>query len=82
MTRVRLAAIVVLWVAVLAPRPALAQRSVTDVLSFLLTNRSIPTDDAALDQAAAEATRDTNARFQRLELATLPTISSSTGFIR
>ena len=81
MTRVRLAAIVVLWVAVLAPRPALAQRSVPDVLSFLLTNRSIPTDDAALDHAAAEATRDTIARFLLLELATLPTISSSTGFI-
>ena len=64
-----------------APAPALAQRSVTDVLSFLLTNRSIPTDDAAQDEAAAAATRDTISRFLLLELATLPTLSSSTGFV-
>ena len=61
--------------------PALAQRSVTDVLSFLLTNQSIVTSDAAQDEAAAAATRDTIARFLLLELATVPTISSSTGFI-
>jgi hypothetical protein len=61
--------------------PALAQRSVTDVLSFLLTNRSIATEDAARDEAAAAATGDTIARFLLLELATLPTISSSTGFV-
>ena len=61
--------------------PAFAQRSVTDVLSFLLTNRSINTDDPAQDDAAAAATRDTISRFLLLELATLPTISSSTGFI-
>jgi hypothetical protein len=64
-----------------APAPALAQRSVTEVLSFLLTNRSIGTDDAAQDEAAAAATRDTISRFLLLELATLPTLSSSTGFI-
>jgi hypothetical protein len=64
-----------------APPPALAQRSVTEVLSFLLTNRSIPTDDAAQDEAAAAATRDTISRFLLLELATLPTLSSSTGFV-
>jgi hypothetical protein len=70
-----------LIVAISAPVPALAQRSVTDVLSFLLTNRSIPTDDAAQDEAAAAATRDTISRFLLLELATLPALSSSTGFI-
>jgi len=63
------------------PQPAFAQQSVTDILSFLLTNRSITTDDAARDEAAAAATRDTIARFLLLELATLPTVSSSTGFI-
>jgi hypothetical protein len=62
------------------PQPAFAQQSVTDILSFLLTNRSITTDDAARDEAAAAATRDTIARFLLLELATLPTVSSSTGF--
>jgi hypothetical protein len=73
-------ALVALLVAI-SPRPAFAQRSVTDVLSFLLTNRSIATDDAARDEAAARATRDTISRLLLVELATLPTVSSSTGFI-
>ena len=65
-----------------APVPALAQQgSVTDVLSFLLTNRSIATADATGDEAAAAATRDTISRLLLLELATVPTLSSSTGFV-
>ena len=70
-----------LFLAISAPDPAFAQRSVTDVLSFLLTNRSIATGDAAQDEAAAAATRDTISRFLLVELATLPTLSSSTGFV-
>ena len=82
MRRVRLVvALGVVSATLMAPRPVLAQRSVTDVLSFLLTNRSIPTDNPALDEAAAAATRDTISRFLLLELATLPALSSSTGFI-
>ena len=82
MRRVRLIAVLgMLCSTVMAPRPALAQRTVTDVLSFLLTNRSIPTDNPALDEAAAAATRDTMSRFLLLELGTLPALSSSTGFI-
>ena len=65
---------------VVVPSSARAQ-SVTDILSFLLTNRTIATNDAANDQAAAAATRDTISQFLLLELATLPTVSSSTGFI-
>jgi hypothetical protein len=82
MTRIRLAAAIgVVCVAVITPRPALAQRSVTEVLSFLLTNRSIPTNDPSLDAAAAAATRDTISRLLLLELSTVPTLSSSTGFV-
>ena len=82
MTRgLRLLTVTGLFLAISAPAPALAQRSVTDVLSFLLTNRSIPTDDAAQDEAAAAATRDTISRFLLVELATLPTLSSTSGFI-
>ena len=62
------------------PVPSFAQQSVTGILSFLLTNRSIGTDDPARDEAAAAATRDTISRFLRLELSTLPTLSSSAGF--
>ena len=78
----RFLAVIGVALAVSAPAPAVAQqRSVTDVLSFLLTNRSIATDDAAQDEAAAAATRDTISRFLLVELATLPTLSSTSGFI-
>jgi len=59
---------------------ASAQESVTDVLTFLLTNRSIPTGDFVRDDQAAADTRDIVARFLLLELATVPVSSSSGGF--
>ncbi len=62
-------------------RPAGAQESIRDVLSFLVTNRSIATDDFVRDEAAAAATSDTIARFLSIELATLPIASSASGFI-
>ncbi len=61
-------------------RPASAQQSLTDVLTFLLTNRSIPTADFVRDEQAAVETRDTVARFLILDLATLPVSPSSGGF--
>ena len=82
MTRRVSASVFAITLLAAAPPPALAQdRSVTDVLSFLLTNRSIATADAAQDEAAAAATRDTISRLLLLELATVPTLSSSTGFV-
>ena len=62
-----------------AVRPAEAQQSITDVLSFLMTNRTIPTDDFQRDEQAAIATRDTISTLLVLELATLPS-SSGGGF--
>src|SRR5919108_3128613 len=56
-----------------------AQRTISDVLSFLVTNRTIPTDDFVRDEQAAIATRDTIAKLLVLELATLPS-SSGGGF--
>jgi hypothetical protein len=56
-----------------------AQQSISDVLSFLLTNRTIPTDDFVRDEQAAIATRDTISKQLALELATLPS-SSGGGF--
>jgi Putative MetA-pathway of phenol degradation len=64
---------------VLAARVADAQQSVSDVLSFLVTNRSIPTGDFVRDEQAAIATRDTISKLLVLELATLPS-SSGGGF--
>jgi hypothetical protein len=71
------------WLALLlssSSAPAFAQQSMSDVLTFLLTNRSIPTGDFVRDEQAAASTRDVMARFVTLELATLPIASSAAGF--
>jgi len=60
--------------------PAAAQQPVSEVLSFLLTNRSIPTGDFVQDARAAAATRDTISTLLLLELATLPVTSSASAF--
>ena len=60
--------------------PANAQQTTLDVLSFLLTNRTIITGDFDRDAQAAAATRDTFATFLLQELSTLPVSSSSGGF--
>jgi Putative MetA-pathway of phenol degradation len=62
-----------------AERSAEAQQTITDVLTFLMTNRSIPTDDFVRDEQAAIATRDTIGDLLVLELANLPS-SSAAGF--
>lgn len=64
-----------LWAA-----PAAAQAPLEDVLSFLLTNQSIPTGDFVRDEAAAEATREAITRLLLVELTTVPLSSSSAGF--
>ena len=76
--RALLLAVCLLWTG--AAVPASAQQSVTDVLTFLLTNRSIPTGDFVRDEQAAVETRDVLARFLSLELATIPVSSSAGGF--
>jgi hypothetical protein len=60
---------------------ASAQESLTDVLSFLLTNRAVPTGDFERDAAAARATRDTMTRSLLTELSTLPVSSPSPGLV-
>jgi len=60
---------------------ALAQSTVTDIVSFLVTNQSIPTGDAARDRAAAEAARDTITRALLVNLASVPIGTSSSGFL-
>ncbi len=52
----------------------------SDVLSFLLTNRSIATDDFVRDEQAAATTRDTVTRLLLAELSMLPTASPASGF--
>jgi hypothetical protein len=74
------AAAVCVAILLCAPRAALAQQTIGDVLSFLLTNRSIPTDDFVQDARAAAAMRDAMTQFLLAELTTLPISSPSSGF--
>ena len=77
MTRWIFTALVILFTAA----PALAQQTPTDVISFLVTNQSVPTGDFQKDQAAAAATRDTIARALLVNIATTPIATSSSGFV-
>ena len=52
--------------------PASAQQSITDVLTFLLTNRSIPTGDFVRDEQAAAETGDIISRFLSSMLRPFP----------
>jgi hypothetical protein len=54
--------------------------SIQDLLSLLIANPGVQTEDFARDRAAAEATRDTMTRAFLLELANLPVASGSSGF--
>jgi hypothetical protein len=60
--------------------PASAQQSISDVLSFLVTNRSVPTGDFQADAQAAAATRDAISGLLLTEIATLPISASAGGF--
>ena len=62
------------------PSNAAAQQSLSDVLSFLLINRSVVTGDFARDEAAAAATREALVTFVAAELNRLPTNSPASGF--
>jgi Putative MetA-pathway of phenol degradation len=76
----RRAIVVAISMLVLMPRASFAQRTMSDVLGFLLTNRSVATDDFQRDEQAAAATRDTMIRFLLAEIATPSVASPATGF--
>src|SRR5262244_4047246 len=56
-------------------------KSVSDVLTFLVTNQSIQTGNVARDRNAAQATADTIGRALLANLATLPSPSTSGAFL-
>jgi len=77
------AAYLTLWIGaacLLQPSVAGAQ-SVSDVLTFLVTNQSVQTGNIARDRNAAQATSDTIGRALRANLATLPAPSTSAAFL-
>jgi hypothetical protein len=55
-------------------------QTLDSVLTFLLTNRSIPTDDFLRDEQAAAATAGAISTFLVTELGTLPISTSAGGF--
>src|ERR1700719_835196 len=59
--------------------PAAAQ-SVSNVLTFLLTNQSVQTGSVGSDRSSAQATSDTISRALLANLATLPVPTSSGAF--
>ena len=62
------------------PGTAAAQQTLTDTLSFLLINRSIPTGDFTRDELAAASMRDAIIGLLQTELATVPLASPAGGF--
>ena len=77
---IRTPVVLIAFAVVASATPVAAQQTVSEVLSFLLTNRSIPTGDFVQDARAAAATRDTISTFLLVELATLPVTSSASAF--
>jgi hypothetical protein len=59
----------------------LGAQTVSDVLTFLITNQSIQTGDFDRDRAAAQATSETISRILLANVATLPVTSSSSAFV-
>jgi hypothetical protein len=80
MTMQKLSSLVLLTV-LLAARPAGAQETLRDALTFLMTNQAVQTGDFERDRAAAEAARDTLARALLINLTTAPIGTSSGGFL-
>jgi len=72
---------IVVALAFAPPARVAAQQSVTDVLTFLVTNQSVNTGNFEQDRAAAQATSDTISRALLANLATLPVNTSSSGFV-
>jgi len=69
------AAAVMIWT------PAARAQTVSDILTFLVTNQSVETGNPARDRAAALATSDTISRAILTNLATLPVTTSSSAFV-
>jgi hypothetical protein len=79
-TIVAIAALLVAPVSVAAQSPGESGPTASDVLTFLLTNQAVVTDDMLRDQSAALSTRDALANAVAVALASQPLASSSGGF--
>ena len=75
------AAIVALIAAALGAPATAGAQTLGDVLTFLVTNQSVPTGSIERDRDAALAASETISRALRANLATLPVASSSGAFV-
>jgi hypothetical protein len=66
---------------ILTPAVSASAQSVTDVITFLVTNQSVSTGSVERDREAAQATGVTISRALAANLATLPVTSSSGAFV-
>lgn len=66
---------------VLASSPHASAQSVSDILTFLVTNQSVQTGSIERDRAAAQATSDTISKALLANLATMPVPTSSSAFV-
>lgn len=71
---------ILLMAAVLVFPTVASAQPLVDVLSFLMTNRSVPTGDFTRDERAAAATSDAMAALLTSELGVVPLSASAGGF--
>jgi hypothetical protein len=75
------ASILIILIVGLIPKEVCAQSTVTEIVSFLVTNRAVPTDDFERDREAAANARETITRALAVNLASVPIATSSSGFL-
>src|SRR5580765_6252571 len=79
--RLNLRALLIATGCLLLQTSASRAQTVSDVLTFLVTNQSIATGNVARDRNAAQGTSDTIGRALLANLATLPAPSTSAAFL-
>lgn len=80
-TMLRLVILIAAGALALAPARAEAQDTVTEIVSFLVTNQAIPTGDFERDRQAAQIASDTITRALIVNLTSVPIATSSSGFL-
>lgn len=68
-------------IVLLTPHHLSAQNTVTEIVSFLVTNQAVRTGAPERDREAAEITRDTITRALLVNLTSVPIGTSSSGFL-
>src|SRR5438445_2427193 len=77
MTERRIGALAVAFAVILASATPVGAQTLSDALTFLVTNQSVPTGSVERDRDAAQATSPTISRALLADLATLPVTTSS-----